>query len=131
VLTLASLIEKETGVEAERELVSAVFHNRLRRRIPLQSDPTVIYGLNQFDGNLRKEDLTSTSPYNTYRVAGLPPGPIANPGAKAIRAALYPASVKYLYFVSRNDGTHVFSSSLDEHNHAVERYQKRPARRAS
>jgi len=131
VLTLASLVEKETGVDAERELVSAVFHNRLRRHIPLQSDPTVIYGLDHFDGNLRKRDLGSTSPYNTYRVVGLPPGPIANPGAKSIRAALYPATAKYLYFVSRNDGTHVFSSSLDEHNHAVERYQKRPARRAS
>jgi len=129
VLTLASLIEKETGVDGERELISAVFHNRLRLRIPLQSDPTVIYGLDHFDGNLRKEDLTSTSPYNTYRVAGLPPGPIANPGAKSIRAALYPATAKYLYFVSRNDGTHVFSSSLEQHNQAVERYQKRPANR--
>jgi UPF0755 protein len=131
VLTLASLIEKEAGVESERGLVSAVFHNRLRRKMPLQSDPSVIYGLAQFDGNLRKQDLTSPSPYNTYRVTGLPPGPIANPGASSIRAALYPAPVKYLYFVSRNDGTHVFSLSLEEHNQAVERYQKRPARRAS
>jgi UPF0755 protein len=129
VLTLASLIEKETGVEAERELVSAVFHNRLRRSMPLQSDPTVIYGLAQFDGNLRKQDLASLSPYNTYRVAGLPPGPIANPGANSIRAALYPAAVRYLYFVARNDGTHMFSSSLEEHNQAVERYQKRPGNR--
>ena len=129
VLTLASLIEKETGVDDERELVSAVFHNRLQRKIPLQSDPTVIYGLNEFDGNLRKQDLDSNSPYNTYRIAGLPPGPIANPGAKSIRAALYPAVAKYLYFVSKNDGTHIFSTSLEEHNQNVERFQKRPANR--
>jgi UPF0755 protein len=131
VVTLASLIEKETGVDAERELISAVFHNRLRLRMPLQSDPTVIYGLERFDGNLRKQDLSSASPYNTYRVTGLPPGPISNPGIKSIHAALFPAPVKYLYFVSRNDGTHIFSSSLELHNQAVERYQKRPARRAS
>lgn len=129
VVTLASLIEKETGVDAERELVSAVFHNRLRQRMPLQSDPTVIYGLNQFDGNLRKQDLLNTSPYNTYMVVGLPPGPIANPGAKSIRAALYPAPAKYLYFVSKNDGTHIFSTSLPEHNQNVERFQRRPANR--
>jgi UPF0755 protein len=127
VLTLASLIEKETGVDAERELVSAVFHNRLRHGIPLQSDPTVIYGLAQFDGNLRKQDLDHVSPYNTYRIVGLPPSPIANPGLKSIRAALYPASARYLYFVSRNDGTHVFSVSLPEHNQNVERFQRRPA----
>jgi UPF0755 protein len=131
VLTLASMIEKETAVDSERELISAVFHNRLRLRIPLQSDPTVIYGLAHFDGNLRKQDLASTSPYNTYRVIGLPPGPIANPGAKSIRAALFPARARYLYFVSRNDGTHVFSTNLPEHNQAVDRYQKRPSRRAS
>ena len=129
ILTLASLIEKETGVDTERELVSAVFHNRLRSKIPLQSDPTVIYGLGQFDGNLRKQDLTSTSPFNTYLIAGLPPGPIANPGAKAIRAALYPAPAKYLYFVSKNDGTHIFATSLQEHNQNVERFQKRPTHR--
>lgn len=129
VLTMASLIEKETGVDAERELVSAVFHNRLRQKIPLQSDPTVIYGLSQFDGNLRKQDLESNSPYNTYRIAGLPPGPIANPGAKSIRAALYPAPVKYLYFVSKNDGSHVFANSLSEHNQNVDRYQKQQKHR--
>jgi peptidoglycan lytic transglycosylase G len=125
VLTLASVIEKETGAESERELISSVFHNRLRRRIPLQSDPTVIYGLSAFDGNLKKRDLERTTPYNTYRVAGLPPGPIANPGARAIRAALYPAPTTYLYFVSKNNGTHQFSSTLMEHNQAVERYQRR------
>lgn len=129
VLTLASVIEKETSVGAERELISAVFHNRLRRKIPLQSDPTVIYGLEHFDGNLRKRDLSNHSPYNTYRVRGLPPGPIASPGAHSIRAALYPANAAYLYFVSRNDGTHYFSSTLEEHNHAVEKFQKRPFRR--
>ncbi len=131
VLTLASVIEKETSVEEERELVSAVFHNRLRRNIPLQSDPTVIYALNGFDGNLKKRDLSVASPYNTYRVKGLPPGPIANPGASSIRAALYPAASPYLYFVSRNNGTHEFSSTLAAHNRAVEKYQRRPGRRHS
>ncbi len=131
VLTLASVIEKETSMDAERELISAVFHNRLRRKIPLQSDPTVIYGLNSFDGNLKKRDLDVRSPYNTYRIKGLPPGPIANPGLHSIRAALYPAPATYLYFVSRNDGTHQFSSTLVEHNRAVDKYQRRPARRVS
>lgn len=128
VLTLASVIEKETSVEGERELISAVFHNRLRRKIPLQSDPTVIYGLKTYDGNLRKRDLATASPYNTYRVRGLPPGPIANPGARSIRAALFPAPTTFLYFVSRNDGTHVFSSTLAEHNRAVNKYQRRSVR---
>lgn len=131
VLTLASVIEKESGVEAERELVSAVFHNRLRRRIPLQSDPTVIYGIPNFNGNLTKKDLADVNPYNTYRITGLPPGPIANPGAGAIRAALYPVPTSFLYFVSRNDGTHQFSSTLAEHNRAVEQYQRRPHRRTA
>jgi peptidoglycan lytic transglycosylase G len=129
VLTLASIIEKETGSSGEREEISAVFHNRLRKRIPLQSDPTVIYGLPDFDGNIRKKDLSSPSPYNTYRVQGLPPGPIANPGIQAIHAALYPSGSRALYFVSRNDGTHHFSATLTEHNEAVEKYQKRPFRR--
>ena|SRR5581483_12001070 len=131
VLTLASVIEKETGVDSERELVAGVFHNRLRKRIPLQSDPTVIYGLSDFDGNLRKRDLALDTPYNTYRHAGLPPGPIANPGERSIHAALYPVPSSYLYFVSRNDGTHQFSSTLTEHNHAVDKYQRRQVRRAS
>lgn len=131
VLTLASVIEKESGVESERELVSAVFHNRLRRHIPLQSDPTVIYGIKHFNGNLTKKDLASAGPYNTYRITGLPPGPIANPGAGAIRAALYPVPSTYLYFVSRNDGTHQFSSTLAEHNRAVDHYQRRPQRRTA
>ncbi|WHZ14264.1 MAG: Murein endolytic transglycosylase MltG [Nitrospira sp.] len=129
VLTLASVIEKETGVKDERELIAAVFHNRLRKKIPLQSDPTVIYGLPAFDGNIHKRDLSSLSPYNTYRVQGLPPGPIASPGAHSLRAALFPAQAPYLYFVSRNDGTHHFSSTLAEHNEAVEKYQKQPFRK--
>jgi UPF0755 protein len=131
VLTLASVIEKETGASDERPEISAVFHNRLKKRIPLQSDPTVIYGLPTFDGNLHKKDLSSPSPYNTYRVQGLPPGPIANPGIEAIRATLYPSDSRSLYFVSRNDGTHQFSATLIEHNKAVEKYQKRPFRRGT
>lgn len=131
ILTLASVIEKETGSAEERELVSSVFHNRLRKRIPLQSDPTVIYGISNFDGNLRKRDLRKMTPYNTYRIAGLPPGPIASPGAHAIRAALYPPPTTYLYFVSKNDGSHHFSSTLAEHNWAVEKYQRRQFKRAS
>jgi UPF0755 protein len=129
VLTLASVIEKETGSVGERPEISAVFHNRLKKHIPLQSDPTVIYGLTAFDGNLHKKDLSSLSPYNTYRVQGLPPGPIASPGIQAIRATLYPSDSRSLYFVSRNDGTHQFSGTLIEHNKAVEKYQKRPVRR--
>ncbi|HMI39313.1 MAG TPA: endolytic transglycosylase MltG [Nitrospiraceae bacterium] len=131
VLTLASVIEKETGSGGERPEISAVFHNRLKKHIPLQSDPTVIYGLPAFDGNLHKKDLSSPSPYNTYRVQGLPPGPIANPGIQAIRATLYPSDSRSLYFVSRNDGTHQFSATLIEHNKAVEKYQKRPFRQGA
>ncbi len=123
VLTLASIIEKETGIDAERPLVSAVFHNRLKRQMPLQSDPTVIYGIRGFDGNLTRKHLQDATPYNTYRIPGLPPGPICNPGLSSIRAALRPAPVAYLYFVSKNDGTHVFSETLDEHNQAVKTYQ--------
>lgn len=128
VIILASIIEKETGLCEERPLISAVFHNRLKRGIPLCSDPTVIYGIEDFDGNLRKEDLKMRTPYNTYVIQGLPPGPISNPGRSSILAALYPASVKYLYFVSRNDGSHHFSISFKEHNEAVRRYQKRGKR---
>ncbi len=131
VVTLASVVEKETAQPDERTLISGVFHNRLRKKIPLQSDPTVIYALNEFDGNLRKKDLSIESPYNTYRVLGLPPGPIANPGSAAIHAALYPAPTEYLYFVSRNDGSHEFSTTLAEHNHAVRKYQLRRHRRSS
>lgn len=123
-LTLASIIEKETGVESERQLVAGVFHNRLRRRMPLQSDPTVIYGLKDFDGNLRRKDLRDPNPYNTYMIPALPPGPICNPGLASIKAAVEPAEVSYLYFVSKNDGSHHFSSSLSEHVRQVKRYQQ-------
>ena len=128
IITLASIIEKETGLPEERPLISAVFHNRLKRGIPLCSDPTVIYDIKDFDGNLRKRDLQKRTPYNTYLIQGLPPGPIANPGKSSILAALYPAPVRYLYFVSRNDGSHYFSATLREHNEAVRRYQKRGKR---
>jgi UPF0755 protein len=131
VLTLASVIEKETGEGNERPRISSVFHNRLKKKIPLQSDPTVIYGLPNFDGNLHKKDLSHPTPYNTYRWTGLPPGPIASPGAQSIRAALYPTPSSDLYFVSKNDGTHQFSATLVEHNRAVEKYQKRPFRRGT
>lgn len=123
ILTLASIIEKETGVESERPLVSAVFHNRLRKQMPLQSDPTVIYGLKEFNGNLTRKDLSDANPYNTYRILALPPGPICNPSVSSIRAALYPADVPYLYFVSKNDGTHLFSETVEAHNQAVKIYQ--------
>lgn len=123
IVTLASIIEKETSRDDERPLVAAVFSNRLARRIPLQSDPTVIYALPDFSGNLHRRDLDVKSPYNTYRVRGLPPGPIANPGRSSLEAALHPAAANYLYFVSKNDGSHYFSSTLAEHQKAVARYQ--------
>jgi UPF0755 protein len=122
-LTLASIVEKETGVEAERGLIAAVFYNRLKRQMPLQSDPTVIYGLKDFDGNLTKKDLRDENPYNTYRISALPPGPICNPSLSSIKAVLNPADVPYLYFVSKNDGTHIFSETIEEHNQRVKTYQ--------
>jgi len=125
IVTLASIVEKETSVASERPLIAAVFLNRLKRGMRLETDPTVIYGIENFDGNLRRRDLEDTgNPYNTYRIAGLPPGPIANPGADALRAVVEPAESDYLYFVSRNDGTHHFSRSYREHTDAVNRYQK-------
>jgi UPF0755 protein len=127
-VTLASIIEKETTHPSERALVSAVFHNRLRQGMRLQSDPTVIYGLPNFNGNITLADLSTPSPYNTYVIDGLPPGPIANPGRDALYAALHPADVDFLYFVSKNDGTHAFSRTLSEHNEAVFIYQKQGAR---
>lgn len=130
VVTLASIIEKETSRDEERTLISAVFHNRLKKGWPLQSDPTVIYGITNFNGNLTRADLTRKTPFNTYTSTGLPPGPIASPGAKSIIAALNPAPVNYLFFVSKNDGTHQFSATLGEHNRAVGRYQKRSPRPA-
>jgi UPF0755 protein len=128
VVILASIIEKETGDETERPLVSAVFHNRLKMKMPLQSDPTVIYGVNPPFNNITRKDLKSRSPYNTYRIKGLPPGPICNPGFSSLRAALFPANVPYLYFVSKNDGSHLFSVDLADHNRAVKAYQARPSR---
>jgi UPF0755 protein len=122
-VTLASIIEKETGAGFERPLISAVFHNRLKIHMPLQSDPTVIYSLPDYDGNIRKKDLSYDSPYNTYRYPGLPPGPIAGPGIESLVAAWRPAEVDYLYFVSMNNGEHRFSRSLGEHNRAVLTFQ--------
>ena len=122
-LVLASIIEKETSLAEEKPLISGVFHNRLKKKIPLQSDPTVIYGIRSFNGNLRREDLKKPSPHNTYLFLGLPPTPICNPGQASILAALNPAPVPHLFFVSKNDGSHYFSSSLQEHNRAVSKYQ--------
>lgn len=124
VITLASIVEKETGLAGERATIASVFLNRLKRRMRLESDPTVIYGLKNFDGNLTRKDLSKPTPYNTYVIRGLPPGPIANPGLEAIKAVLYPAKTDYLYFVSKNDGSHHFSRTLSEHNRAVRMYQK-------
>ena len=124
-VTLASIVEKETGGGAERPIVASVFYNRLRSNMPLQSDPTIIYGLADYDGNIRKRDITNPHPYNTYVHPGLPPGPISNPGRAALEAVLHPAQSDYLYFVSRNDTTHQFSKTLAEHIEAVQRYQLR------
>ena len=124
VFTLASIVEKETGKAEERPLIASVFHNRLQRRMKLQSDPTVIYGSQNFSGPLTKKDLKTPTPYNTYTIGGLPPGPICSPGREALQAVLAPAATKYLYFVSRNDGSHHFSTNLREHNRAVRKYQR-------
>lgn len=126
-VTLASLVEKETGTASERPLVAAVYANRLKIGMAMQADPTVIYALQKagtYTGNLRRDDLQFDSPYNTYRYPGLPPGPIAAPGKAALEAAAKPADVDYLYFVSKNDGSHVFASSLEEHNRNVQTWQR-------
>jgi UPF0755 protein len=125
VIILASIVEKETGVPEERPMIASVFLNRLKRRMRLESDPTVIYGLKDFNGNLTRKDLLKPTPYNTYIIRHLPPGPIANPGLDSIKAVLNPAKTDYLYFVSKNDGSHYFSRTLAEHNRAVEIYQKK------
>ena len=125
-VTLASIVEKETGNKDERPLVAAVYANRLKIGMLLQCDPTVIYALDRagkYDGNLTRANLQYDSPYNTYRYSGLPPGPIASPGRASIEAAANPAPVDYLYFVSKNDGTHAFANTLDEHNRNVQKYQ--------
>jgi UPF0755 protein len=125
-VTLASIVEKETAQPEERPEVAAVYSNRLKIGMALQCDPTVIYALQRtgkFDGNLRRADLVLDSPYNTYRYPGLPPGPIAAPGKASIEAAAHPAGADYLYFVSRNDGSHAFARTLDEHNRNVQKYQ--------
>ncbi len=122
-VTLASIIEKETAQPAEMPLIASVFHNRLKRGIPLQTDPTVIYGIKNFDGNLTRKHLQTPGPYNTYLNHGLPPGPIASPGLSALQAAAHPADSAYLYFVARGDGNHQFSKTLQEHNAAVRKYQ--------
>ncbi len=126
IVTLASLVEKETGKAEERPLVAAVYRNRLDKNMAMQADPTVVYALvkaGTYDGNIRKRDLSFDSPYNTYKYAGLPPGPIASPGRAALEAALAPADVDYLYFVSRNDGSHAFAETLAKHNANVQEYQ--------
>jgi UPF0755 protein len=133
-VTIASIVEKETGQPQERTIISGVYQNRLRIGMPLQCDPTVIYALQlagRWNGNLTREHLRMDSPYNTYRYPGLPPGPITSPGRASLEAALRPETVPYLYFVSRNDGTHAFASTLAEHNRNVQQwqvkyFQKRP-----
>jgi UPF0755 protein len=125
-VTLASIVEKETAKAEERPLVAAVYTTRLRIGMPLQCDPTVIYGLvkaGRYDGNIHKDDLSFDSPYNTYRYPGLPPGPIASPGRASLEAAVHPADADYLYFVSRNDGSHAFARTLGEHNRNVQEFQ--------
>jgi UPF0755 protein len=134
VVTLASLVERETARPEERPRIAAVFLNRLRKGMLLQTDPTVIYALRlagKWDGNIRRADLQIDSPYNTYRYPGIPPGPIANPGRGALLGVIDPLDVKDLYFVSRNDGTHQFSETLAQHNRAVDRYQRRRTGRAA
>ena len=125
-VTLASIVEKETGKPEERPIVASVYQNRLKIGMPLQCDPTVIFALEKagrYHGNLHRDDLSFDSPYNTYRYPGLPPGPIAAPGRASLEAAVHPAESNYLYFVSRNDGSHAFASTLEEHNRNVQKYQ--------
>ncbi|MBT3586929.1 MAG: endolytic transglycosylase MltG [Halobacteriovoraceae bacterium] len=130
VVTLASVVEKETGAKFERPIISGVFHNRLKKRMRLQSDPTTIYGIwETYNGNLRKRHLQEKTPYNTYRINGLPRGPIANPGLQSLEAVIFPQKHQFLYFVSQNDGTHKFSKTYKEHLEAVTKWQKNRANR--
>jgi peptidoglycan lytic transglycosylase G len=124
-LTLASIVEKEAVVDSERPLVSAVYHNRLKRNMPLQADPTSIYGVKSSKERITRKDLLRKTPYNTYIIKGLPPGPIASPGLRSIIAALYPADVPYIYFVSIDGNTHHFSSNSEEHENFVKLYRER------
>jgi len=125
VITIASIVEKEAGLHEEKPMVAAVIYNRLKLKMPLCMDPTVIYGMMpQFNGNITRTDLATYTPYNTYKIKGLPPSPICNPGKNAIKAALWPAKVNYLYFVARGDGSHVFSTNYADHVKAVSEYQK-------
>lgn len=125
VLILASMVEKETGDKQERPIIAGVFHNRLKLKMRLQSDPTTIYGIfENYKGNISRKDLLTPSPYNTYTIPALPAGPISNPGVESVSAVLNPASHKYLYFVSQNNGTHVFSESYEQHESAVNVWQK-------
>jgi UPF0755 protein len=125
VLTLASIIEREAVIDAERPLISAVYHNRLKKKIPLQADPTAVYGVKSYSEKITLKDLKRKTPYNTYVIEGFPPGPIASPGLKSIVAALYPADVPYMFFVSNNDGTHQFSVTAEEHQAAVRAYREK------
>jgi UPF0755 protein len=125
-VTLASIVEKETGVASERPLVASVFENRLARGMRLESDPTTIYGIPDFDGNLTRAHLEDEhNPWNTYRIAGLPPTPIANPGEASLRAVVEPAQTEYLFFVAQGDGSHVFAKRFEEHVANVNRFQRR------
>lgn len=125
IVTMASIVEKEAGNTEEMPLIASVFHNRLKRKMRLQADPTIIYGLENYDGNIRRRDIENPHPYNTYVHSGLPPGPIANPGREALIATVAPAKTKYLYFVAKGKGEHHFSKTLVEHNAAVQKYQLR------
>jgi UPF0755 protein len=129
VITMASIVEKETGAKQERPLISSVFHNRLKKHMRLQSDPTVIYGLKDYDGNITRKHLEAPTAYNTYTIPALPPGPIANPGKEAITAVLYPAESNFLFFVSHNDGTHEFTVTYEDHRKAVGKFQLDPKAR--
>ncbi len=130
VITLASIVEKETGAPEERGMISSVFYNRLQKKMRLQSDPTTIYGMwSRYRGKIHKEDLSAKNSYNTYFIPGLPIGPIANPGKEAIHATLFPSETPFFYFVSHNDGTHQFSRTFEEHDRAVKKFQVDPKAR--
>ncbi len=129
-ITIASIIEKETSLSSEMPIIASIIYSRLKKNMRLQMDPTVIYGLHKWKGKLTREDLKTYNEFNTYMIHGLPPSPISNPGKHAIQAALHPSITKYLYFVSKNDGSHYFSRSLRQHINAVNRYQKRKKRKS-